>query len=125
MAVSIENRIDEYWDWVAWALYLLLSVDLLTTIYAAQAVGTAAEANPMMRLLMSEGPVMLVAANIAAGVLAAVMFYGLMELLRLSPEPVQDRYLRGVELWLGLLVAAGLAVFANNLMVIVAGQSLL
>ncbi len=40
---------EEYWDWVAVALFLLVTVDMLTTMFAAAALGPVAEANPLMR----------------------------------------------------------------------------
>lgn len=121
---TIEERIDEYWDWAAVALFLLTTVDMVTTIYAAAVVGPGAESNPLVRWVLRQGPTAFAATNLAAVVLAVVFFYALVEMIRSSPPPF-DRYLAlAVELWLGLLVAAGLAVFANNLVVIVFGWSL-
>lgn len=122
---TIEERIAEYWDWVAVALFLLTTVDMVTTIYAAAAVGPGAESNPLVRWVLRQGPMAFAATNLVAVVLAVVFFYALVEMIRASPPPF-DRYLAlAVELWLGLLVAAGLLVFANNLVVIVFGLSLL
>ena len=121
---TIEERISEYWDWVAVALFLLITVDMLTTIYATAVVGPVAESNPLVRWVLRQGPMAFAATNLVAAVLAVAFFYALVEMIRASPPPF-DRYLAlAVELWLGLLVAAGLAVFANNLLVIVYGGSL-
>lgn len=125
MDATIEARIDEYWDWIAWALFLLLTVDLLTTVYAAHAIGAGAEVNPLMRWLLAQGGLALVAANIAAAILVAVLFYGLMEMLRVTPSELQVPFAIGIEVWLGLLLTLGLVVFANNLVVLLGGQSLL
>lgn len=122
---GVEARIDEYWDWVAVALFLLTTVDMVTTVYAAAVVGPAAESNPLVRWVLRQGPAAFAAANLAAVVLVVVLFYGLVEMIRAARPPF-DRYLAlAVELWLGLLVAVGLGVFANNLVVIVSGSSLL
>ncbi len=121
---GLESRIQEYWDWISVALFLLVTVDMLTSIYAARAVGAAAEANPVTRWLLAQGPVALAGVNVAAVVLVGVLFYGLMELLRVTPARLQGPFARGIELWLGGLLAVGLVVFANNLVVIFGGRSL-
>lgn len=118
-------RIQEYWDWFAVALFVLITVDMLTTMYAAAHVGPAAEANPLMRWAIGHGIVVLTVVNLAATVLAVGGFYVLMRVVEDARRP-WDRYVAvGVEVWLGVLIAAGLFVFANNLVVIVHGRSLL
>lgn len=123
--MNVDDRIEEYWDWIGVALFLLITVDLLTTLYAASAVGVYAETNPMTRWLVAQGPFVLVGVNVAAAVLVGVLFYGLMELVRVTPDRLRGPFMLTIELWLGALLAAGLVVFANNLSVIVIGQSLL
>lgn len=125
MAGVSETRIEEYWDWISWALFLLLTVDLLTTLFAVRVVGPGAEANPVMRWLLSQGGIVLAGVNIAAAVVVVGLFNGLMHLLRATPVGLQTPFARLIELWLGLMLAVGLAVFANNLVVIAAGVSLL
>lgn len=124
-ADPLEARIREYWDWWGVALFLLLAVDVLTTAFAARAVGVGAEANPLTRWLLVQGPIALAAANVAAVVLAAVLFRAVVAMLRIAPDPVQGPYARVIEVWIGALVAVGLFVFANNLSVVVLGASLL
>lgn len=123
--MQLDARIEEYWDWITVALFLLITVDLLTTLYAVNTVGVSAETNPLTRWLVTQGPYVLVGVNLAAAVLVGVLFYGLMELVRVTPERLQGPFMLAIELWLGALLAAGLVVFANNLAVIVIGQSLL
>ena len=121
----INRRLEEYWDWFAVALFVLITVDMITTMYAAWYVGPAAEANPLMRWALGQGLLTLTVVNLAATVLAVGGFYLLMRLLESTSEPY-DRYVSlGVEAWLGLLIAGGLFVFANNLFVIFHGRSLL
>jgi hypothetical protein len=120
-----ESRIEEYWDWIAVALFLLLAVDLLTTLAAARVVGVGAESNPLMRWLLGRDIVVVIAAHLVVVVLVTGCFRLLIGHLRRTPAPA-DRYLALlIEAWLGVLVAVGLGVFANNLAVIVLGQSLL
>lgn len=123
-APGSERRIQEYWSWIAVALFLLVTVDLLTTIYAAAVVGVGAESNPIMRWLLRQSLPILVGVNLAAVVLVTVGFAGLMRMLRRTPRPYARYFALGIEVWLGLLLAAGLFVFANNLVVIVYGASL-
>lgn len=115
----------EYWSWVAGALYLLLSVDLLVTLYAAGLYGAGAEANPFVQWALTQHLAVLVGVNLLALGVLAVLFYGYLELLAAARGVEAWIMARSFELWLGCLVAAGLFVFANNLSVIVHGQSLL
>ena len=115
----------EYWSWVAGALYLLLSVDLLLTLYAAGIHGPRAEANPYVQWALTQDPAVLVGLNLLALAVLAALFYGYIELLAAARGVEAWIMARSFELWVGCLVAAGLFVFANNLSVIVLGQSLL
>lgn len=117
--------IREYWAWAAGALYLLLSVDLLTTLYAAALYGPGAEANPYMRWALSQDVSVLVGLNLAALVVLVGMFYAYFRVLASTRGRQAWVMARSFEFWVGILLAAGLAVFANNLSVIVYGQSLL
>ncbi|WP_435064774.1 hypothetical protein [Halobaculum sp. EA56] len=121
----VAERVEEYWGWAAVALFLLVTVDLLTTLYAAAVVGAGAEANPLTRWALSRPLPVIVGINLGAVVLAALVFRGLMETYRATPPRLRPYYGLLIEAWLGLLVAAGLAVFANNLAVVVLGESLL
>jgi hypothetical protein len=121
----VESRIEEYWDWIAVALFLLLAVDLLTTLAAARVVGAGAESNPLMRWLLGRDVAVVVAAHLVVVVLVTGCFRLLIGRLRHTPAPTDRYFALLIEAWLGLLVAVGLAVFANNLAVIVLGESLL
>ncbi|MFB6135834.1 MAG: hypothetical protein ABEJ04_03665 [Halobacteriaceae archaeon] len=123
--MSAPLRVEEYWDWAAVALFLLVPLDLLTTLYAAAEVGVAAESNPLVRWALARGVLAVVALNLAAVVLVAALFAGVLRMLERTPPPHDRRFGRLIEAWLGLLVVAGLAVFANNLSVIVYGRGLL
>ncbi|MFB6267145.1 MAG: hypothetical protein ABEI31_05765 [Halodesulfurarchaeum sp.] len=123
--VPRSRRLEEYWSWVAVALFLLLTVDLLTTMFAAHVVGAGAEANPLVRWAMEQGGIlMLLGLNLAALALLVLLFYGLIRLTREAPAPYDDVVALGFEVWIGLLVAMGLLIFANNLLVIVHGEDI-
>lgn len=132
MRIDVERewRIDaadrrEYWSWIAGALYLLLSVDLLSTLYAAAVHGVGAEANPYVQWALSRGVSVLVAVNLSALFVLVALFYVYIRLLSRTRGVEAWILARSFELWIGCLVAAGLFVFANNLAVVVHGQSLL
>jgi hypothetical protein len=122
---DLDERVCEYWDWLSVALFLLVTVDALTTLYAARVAGTAAESNPVMRWAPEHGLPAVLALNLAAVVLVAVLFYGVVEMLRSTPAPVRPYFAVLVEVWIGGLLVAGLVVFANNVAVVVLGESLL
>lgn len=115
----------EYWSWVAGALYILLTADLLTTIYAAELYGTTAEANPYVRRALDQGLPVVVGLNLAVLAVLGSLFYGYHRLLRRADGTEAWVLARSFELWIGGLIAAGLFVFANNLSVIVRGTSLI
>lgn len=119
------TTVEEYWSWIAVALFLLVTVDMLTTIFAAATLGTAAESNPLMAWALRQGVVVLVVANVAAVVLVVAFFYAMLEMLERSPPRLRTPFALAIEVYLGLLVVAGLVVFANNLSAIVLGRSLL
>lgn len=116
-------RLERDWRRFAVVLFVLLTLDMLTTMYAVAAVGPAGEANPLIRWTIERGLVTYTAVNLAAAALAAVGFAALLRFLRSTPAPY-DRYFElGVRVWLGALLAAGLLVFANNVAVIALGRS--
>lgn len=124
MGDELDRWVEEYWGWAAVALFLLLSVDLLMTLYAAADVGIEHESNPLMGWLLTQPLPVLVGLHLGVVVVAAALFYGLAELVRETPARHRRPFRIGIEVFLGLLVATGLFLFANNLTVIVHGSSL-
>jgi uncharacterized membrane protein len=120
----LQRRIEEYWGWIAVALFLLLSLDLLTTYFALATVGVEGEANPLMAWLLGQSLLVVVGVHLLVTVLAVGCFAELMRLYRRTDSRYRRTFGVVVELWLGLLVAAGLVVFANNLSVVVLSRSL-
>ena len=126
MAVTgLDARVQEYWDWLAVALFVLITVDMVTTVFAARVVGVPGEANPVVRWSLLKGPLMFAGVNLLAVVAAVMLFDHIMDLLLDTPEPYARYVAAGIEAWLGGLLAAGLLVFANNLAVIFHGRSLI
>lgn len=103
---------------------MLLSIDLLPSLYAADVVGPDREANPLTARLLGESLFPLVAVHLAAVVVAAAFFSALFELVRELARAYRGPTALSVEVFLGLLVAAGLFVFANDLTLVVPGESL-
>lgn len=122
--VDRTRRRREYWGWAAVALYVLLTVDLLTTMAAAEAAGVAAEANPYMRWALAQGLPTLVALNLVALVVLAVLFSAVISLTTRAGDPYSDVVALAYEVWVGLLIAVGLFVAANNLLVATVGVDL-
>ncbi|WP_254840549.1 hypothetical protein [Natronomonas marina] len=118
------GKVREYWSWTGGALYLLFSLDLLTTLYAAALYGVGAEANPFVRQALSRGVPRLLALNLAGVVVTVALLAAYIRLLERTRGVEAWVMARSFELWVGGLLAAGLFVFANNLSVIVLGGSL-
>lgn len=117
--------LEEYWDWFAVSLFVLITVDMITTMYAAWYAGPAAEANPLMRWALGQGIGVLTAVNLTATIVAVGGFYLLIQFVD-QTDPPYDWYLGfGIQIWLGTILSLGLFVFANNLSVIIHGQSLI
>lgn len=117
-------RHEEYWDWVAVALFLLLSVDLLTSLSAAATVGLEHEQNPLMAWLLVQHLAVVVAVHLWIAVVVVGLFAVIFAMARDVPRRLGRPVQMGIEIFLGLLVAAGLFAFANNMVVIVFGRGL-
>lgn len=121
----MESRIREYWEWITVVLFLFTTVDMVTTVFAARVVGVGAEVNPIVRWTLANGLPALVGVNVAAVVLVVTFFWGVMAMLERTPAPADRYFAVVIELWLGLFLTVGLLIFANNLVVIFFGESLL
>jgi len=115
---------ESYWGWVGTALFLLLPVDLFTTLLCAAVVGPAAESNPWMAWLLAQSPPVLVGVHLAVGVTAVAGFAAYEALSRRS-ERFGGVMLRAGRAYLVVLTAAGLLVLLNNVSVLLFRRSLL
>ncbi len=121
----LDEWTDDYWSWVAVVLFLLIPVDLRTTAGAATLYGAQAETNPLMRWLLTRRFATIVAVHLVVLVAVVVSFRAMILLLEATDERHQRAFAYGIEAFVGLLLLVGLVVFANNLSVIVLGESLL
>lgn len=123
-SVELNEHTRTWWFWFTIALLLLLPADLVMTVGAVAIYGVAAEANPVMRWLLHEGLTTLVLAHLLIGGLAVGMFQGVIRAIHRSPVSLQAALGRGVTVWLGFMLAAGLLSSTNNVLVLVSGYSL-
>lgn len=121
---KIESRIPLYWRLAAVAVFLLVPIDMVTTMFAAYVYGSGAEANWIVAHAIEEGPVVFAGINLIGGFLVSLIFYGLIELIESSPHEHQRALGLAFEAWVTILIGIGLFVAANNISVIVLGQSL-
>lgn len=120
-----DGRTGEYWRWFAGAMVLLLPADMLTTLIAVSKYGVGGEANPIVRWVLSRGVVFYAALNLAAMAMVVYLFFALVAVFERA-EPPHDRILEYlIDVWLGALCAVGIVVVANNVSVILYGESLL
>ncbi|WP_311170739.1 DUF5658 family protein [Halobellus ordinarius] len=118
-AVELNGRVDQWWFWFAVALFLLIPVDLFTTLLAVGRYGTGVEANPVMRWLLEQGLFVGTVANLLAVGVAVWLFHVAIDRVsRVSPS-YRFACIRLVDVWIGLLIAVGLVVVANNLLSLV------
>lgn len=122
---TTDAKIQELWQWISVSLFLLLSLDMLTSYYASSIVGIAFESNPFMRWLLTQPLSTVLIIHLGFATLAIGFFYGTIQMLERTPASIQPYYLKFIEAWLGALIAAGLFIFANNLSVIYLGNSLI
>jgi hypothetical protein len=118
-AVGMNDRADRWWFWFGVALFLLIPLDLFTTLLAVGKYGTVVEANPVMRWLLDQGLLAGTVANLVAVGVTVWLFHVTIERVRrVSPS---DRFLwvRLVDVWIGLLIVVGLVVVGNNLLSLV------
>ena len=110
-------ELNEYWEWVCSALFVLVPLDLLTTVYATVSVGLEHEANPFMIWLLGQSTPVIAAVHLLVVVLVA----GIFELYyRLSQRSEQygEMMLQAAKVYLALLTTVGLVVFGNNLLIV-------
>jgi hypothetical protein len=109
---------ESWWAWFAMVLYLLLPVDLLTTLVSVSRHGLAVEANPVMRWLLGLGGPAVLAGHLLVTVLAVVLFEALVRSVRRVPPADRRGVVLVVDLWLATGFLVGVALAINNLLVI-------
>ncbi|QLD87099.1 hypothetical protein HWV23_15665 [Natronomonas halophila] len=117
-ADGLEDRIERWWRLFAVALFLLVPLDLLTTLLVVTRYGTVVEANPLMRWLLDQGLLVVTATNLGVVVLVVLLFQAAIRRIRQTPPAYHRAVTRVVDVWVGVLLVAGTVLVANNLAVL-------
>lgn len=123
---------EEYWSWFASALFLLITVDLITTFGAAARFGTDAEYNQLMAFLLESSVEIIILAHIIVVILAASFFYALLEILDSNKQLLSKNESETIpypntlllDTFIAVLYSYGLFIFANNLSIIFNGKTI-
>lgn len=114
----MDERVKRWWIGFAAALFLLVPVDLLTTLAVVDEHGIAVEVNPIMRWLLAQGALLLVLAHLAVVVAAVWSFHVAVGAIQRTSVSSRPSFAYGVDIWLTLILAAGAVIVANNLLVL-------
>lgn len=118
-ATDVELDVRQWWVLFGVALFLLVPLDLLTTLIAVATYGITVEANPVMRWLLQRGLLVTTVVNLIVVGVAVAMFHLAVERIRDVP-PAERRVLAvGVDIWIAILIVGGGALVLNNLLIIV------
>lgn len=112
---KLETYVAAWWAMFAVALFLLLPLDLLTTLFAVAEYGIVAEANPIMRWLLGHGLIVVTAANLLAAAAVVYLFHVAVGRFRESSTSDRRVLVPVVTAWIIVLNVAGVVVIANNL----------
>lgn len=118
-ADGLDRHVEQWWRRFAVALFLLIPLDLLTTLLAVEKYGVRIEANPVMRGLLDQGLVVVLAVNLAVGFLVVALFHAAVVSLRRTPPAYHGVVTTFVNVWVGVLIAGGAILVANNVAVLV------
>lgn len=118
-ADGLDGYVQRWWCLFAVALFLLVPLDLLTTLLAVTKYGTVVEANPVMRWLLNQGLIAVTIVNLAVVALVVALFHAAVTRLRATPPAYHRTVTLVVNVWVGVLLVAGAVLVANNLLVIV------
>lgn len=114
---EMEKYVATWWVSFSLALFLLLPLDLLTTLFVVAEHGIVAEANPVMRFLLEHGLVAVTVANLLAGAVVVYLFHLAVDRFRRSSSSQRRVLVPIVTSWLLVLNLAGIVLIANNLSV--------
>lgn len=121
---DVSSLFSEYWEWISVLLFLFITADLLTTMYAASIHGAFLEGNPIIRWGLEQNIILLTAMNLLVGFLCVGFFYAILLNIEQAPNKYYSKLLLSFEVFLGLLISVGIFVFINNIFVIFFGSSL-
>lgn len=113
METHIERR-RRWWVGFTVALFLLVPVDMVTTLLSVAEHGVAVEANPVVRYLLRQGLLELTVVNLLVVCVAIPAFHVAVETIENVTGDGGAALERGVEAWLGVLLVGGVLLVANN-----------
>ena len=117
-ATDVELDVRNWWVLFGVALFLLIPLDLLTTLIAVATYGITVEANPVMRWLLQRGLLVTTAVNLVVVGVAVTLFHLAIERIK-AVSPAERRVLSaGVTVWIAILIVSGSVLVLNNLLVI-------
>lgn len=116
---GLDRCVRRWWGWFAVALFLLIPLDLLTTLIVVAEHGTAVEANPIVRWLLRQGLLAVTVVNLVVVALAVTLFHVAVERFRRAAPPNPRPFVLFVNLWIGGLIAVGAGIVANNILAVV------
>jgi hypothetical protein len=115
---ATDRRVRRWWSGYAVALFLLLPVDLLTTIVSVSTHGIGVEANPVMRWLLGRGLVEVVLVHLVVAAFSVYAFHVAVGAVRDAPDSYRRPLVCGVDAWVAFVVAVGILLVVNNLSVV-------
>ena len=114
----MDEHVRRWWIGFTVALFLLVPVDLLTTLVSVAEHGVAVEANPIMQWLLSQGAVALIAVHVGVIVVTVYAFHVAIGAVQRAPVSYRPSLGQGVDIWLTLVLVTGVVLVANNLLVL-------
>lgn len=115
----VDRHVDLWWRLFAVALFLLVPLDLLTTLLAVTKYGMVVEANPVMRWLLHQGLWAVTVANLVVVCLGVSLFHIAIGGIRRAPLSSHRALAHVVNVWVGTLLVAGVVLVSNNLLILV------
>lgn len=119
ITIEMDDYVRRWWLWFAVALFLLIPLDLFTTLLAVARYRIAVEANPVMRWLLHQGLFAVTVTNLVVVGLVVYLFHAAIEGIRCCTPVERTNLVSFINIWLGILIAVGLAVNANNLLALI------
>lgn len=110
---------DTHWKRFLLAIVLLVWADLASTVLALRAYGPSGEANPIMRWLLYQDLVFILAVHVLIFVCAILAFLIITRIGESLEGTRSDVYWLGCYLWTTALIIIGAVIVINNLTLVV------
>lgn len=116
---EVNRYVPQWWLWFGIALFLLVPLDLLTTLIAVAKYGVGVEANPVMQWLLRRGLFVVIAVHLGVLSLAVSLFHIAIGGVRNVSRSQARVFVHVVNIWIGVLLVVGIVVVANNVFVLI------